>query len=151
MSNLEQGKILRDKLKNRANLNHCGCDSSDGSSYDDSVISSRVLALEEKAKYSFIIKSVEFDNESIDAKSRVNKQIAVANLPNGYEIIAFKQISVSKATNTDQTNTDSWKNIILQSFSTTGNSTKVNVSFYNLSDSPAIFKATITVLCRGEA
>lgn len=151
MSNLEQGKILRDKLKNRVNLNPCGCDSSGWSSYDDSEVKTRLNTLEKKAKYSFILKGVEFDNESIDAKSRVNKQIAVANLPDGYEIIAYKQISVSKATNTDQTNTDSWKNIILQSFSTTGNNTKVNISFYNLSDSPAIFKVNITVLCRGEA
>lgn len=111
--------------------------------YDDSLLNQRVEALENK---SIKLYSVTIDNLVITANNRLNHQSsALSNLPEGWVIEAFKQISILKGTNATD---EGWKKVIIQSFSTAGNSTKPNISLYNFGDADAVVKLTVQCLCQ---
>ena len=101
--------------------------------------------VDEKVEDNFKILSVTLDNLTINANDRINQQPEIPDFPSGYEIAAFKNIAVQKGSNATD---ESWKKVIIQSFSTTGGGTKPNVSFYNLGNTEAVVKLNIIVLCR---
>lgn len=87
-------------------------------------------------------------NVVLEASQRKNLQPSVSEITDGgYEIVAYKQISFSKLIDGDE----SWKNIILQSFSTANNSTTPNISVYNIGATTANFKVVIIMLCKRTA
>ena len=90
------------------------------------------------------------DEISIPAGGRVNKQPAFNPLPDGYEVYAYRQISIEKATSligdTENPKYDMWKNVSIQSFSTTGGGTKANISMVNTGPTDALIKLTVTAL-----
>ena len=94
--------------------------------------------------------SASADEISIPAGGRVNKQPAFDSLPYGYEIYAYRQISVERASSligdTANPKYDMWKNVNIQSFSTTGGGTKANISMVNSGTTDALVKLTITAL-----
>lgn len=101
--------------------------------------------VDEKVADDFKILSVTLDNLTINADSRINQQPEIQNFPSGYEIVAFKSITAQKGSNATD---ESWKKVVIQSFSTTGGGTKPNVSLYNFGNTEAVVKLTIIVLCR---
>lgn len=80
-----------------------------------------------------------YDNIEVPAGTRKNVQYDV-NLPTGYVIGAYKQISILNATDQGK----NYGTVIIQSFSTTGGSTKANISLYNqgLEDAKVIVSVT---------
>lgn len=86
--------------------------------------------------------SVVYDNVAIPAGGRVNLQtIEFSNFPEGFKIIGYYQISKLKATSASSED-ESWKKVSIESFSTTGGTTRPNVSFFNNGDTEALIKAT---------
>ena len=104
--------------------------------------------VDEKIADNFKILSVTIDNLAINANDRINQQPEIPDFPSGYEIVAFKNIVAQKGSNATD---ESWKKVIVQSFSTTGGSTKPNVSLYNLGNTEAVVKLNIIVLCQKTA
>lgn len=67
------------------------------------------------------------DNIEIPAGTRKNVQFNATGLSEGWVIGAYKQISILNASDGGQ----NFSNVVIQSFSTTGGSTKANISLYN--------------------
>lgn len=88
--------------------------------------------------------SVTEDNITIASQGRVNKQLLLQNLPAGFQIVAYKQISLEKAS--QETNADAFHKVYIQTFSTAGGGTKANVSVVNTNTFSTQIKLTITCL-----
>lgn len=96
----------------------------------------------------FELFSISVEVSGLGVQDRKNLQSSVSAITDGgYKIVAYKQISFSKLIDGDE----SWKNIILQSFSTANNSTTPNISVYNIGVTTANFKVTIIMLCKRTA
>ena len=84
------------------------------------------------------------DEVSIPAGGRVNKQPEFDAIPDGYEVYAYRQISIERATSLvgDNTNPkyDTWMNVSIQTFSTAGSGTKANISMVNSGTTDALIK-----------
>ena len=87
---------------------------------------------------------------SIPVGGRVNKQPVFVSLPDGYEVYAYRQISIERATSLVGNNTDpkydTWMKVFIQSFSTTGGGTKANISMVNSGTTDALVRLKITAL-----
>lgn len=76
------------------------------------------------------------ENVEVPANGRKNVQFDVT-LPEGHTIMAYKQISTS-GTN--------FRNVFIQTFATSGGSTKANISLYNTGSTVATIKVSVTGL-----
>ena len=88
--------------------------------------------------------SVSEDNITINSGGRVNKQLLIQNLPTGFQIVAYKQISLEKAS--QETNAEAFHKVYIQTFSTAGSGTKANISVVNTNSVSTKIKLIITCL-----
>ena len=84
------------------------------------------------------------DNITINAQGRVNKQLQIQYLPAGFQIVAYKQVAIEKAT--QETNADAFHRVYIQTFSTASNGTKANISVVNTNSVSTKIKLAITCL-----
>lgn len=92
----------------------------------------------------FKLFSVTEDNITIASQGRVNKQLLLQNLPTGFQIVGYKQVSIEKAS--QETNAEAFHKVYIQTFSTAGGGTKANVSVVNTNTFSTQIKLTITCL-----
>lgn len=92
----------------------------------------------------FKLYAVSEDNITINSGSRVNKQLQIQNLPAGFQIVAYKQVAIEKAS--QETNAEAFHKVYIQTFSTAGNGTKANVSVVNTNSVSTKIKLVITCL-----
>lgn len=116
--------------------------------YDDSDLKSQISALEAQIT---TLKSVIHNykelganiEKEIGANSRVNLQFEIPNIGD-YTIMCFKQITIQGITGGGE----GWKNVVIQSFATTGGGTKCNISLYNMGASATTAKLNVVAFCK---
>ena len=84
------------------------------------------------------------DEISIPAGGRVNKQPEFSSIPDSYQVYAYRQISIERATSLVGNNTDpkydTFMHVSIQSFATAGGGTKANISMVNSGTTDALIK-----------
>lgn len=89
-----------------------------------------------------ITRSVVYDDVRVPAGGIVNLQANVfENLPEGFKIIGFYQISKLKGSSVTDSDV-TWQKVFIESFATTEGTTRPNVSFFNGGATDSIVKAT---------
>ena len=95
----------------------------------------------ERGSHTYIITSGAKDSQTVAAHSRALVEIEL-DLPEGYEIIAYRNISISKGTGGSG---DAHKMVALQYFSTTGGGHKVQIPLINHGDTDAVVRLSANV------
>ena len=96
----------------------------------------------ERGSHTYIIISGAKDSQTVAAHSRVLVEIEL-DLPEGYEIIAYRNIAIAKGSGGSG---DAHKMVALQYFSTAGGGHKVQVPLINHGDTDAVIKVTANVV-----
>jgi len=92
----------------------------------------------------FVIGGTSDDNISIPSNGRKNIQSEIKGIDfNKYQFGAYRQVSINRASNDTST---TFQNCAIQSFSTTANGTKTNISIKNMSNEQALVKIDTAAL-----
>ena len=94
-----------------------------------------------RGSHTYIITSGAKDSQTVAAHSRALVEIEL-DLHEGYEIIAYRNISISKGTGGSG---DAHKMVALQYFSTTGGGHKVQIPLINHGDTDAVVRLSANV------